>query len=1253
VGLGLSPHNQVKDYIVIKPLAFAISVVGTLLATQTQAYDYDRYRGTTNFAGGADSNPYTSMVLEAAFRKAVLSFLPDTDVYKNLGFANSKIVDLAAKDFAAQSGKFDSALKQNYELQPENLTIAAMLGDTKRPLDYATDLDYYRSVLFSNMGQFTTNILDFSKAIIANLPAARPYTYVEPGVSSNLSGQLNAGQSWAAATREWSANAQTWKTPEAQVNSGLDRTNAYYAYALGMTGKGVNVGVLDSGIFTEHFEFQGKNAQGQDRVQAVTSTGEYYATHPRYIHDTPDGEFQKGEHFSISGEYDPVINDSHGTEMSGVLGASRNGTGMQGIAFDANIFVANTGGTDDNRFQGSNDLDYNAFMASYNALAAKNVSIVNQSWGQDSRNDVENHFGNVGDSAADNLRDMTSAYRPFWDKAHAGQKTWLDAMADTARQNTFIQIISAGNNSYSANPDTNANLPFFKPDIESKWLSVTGYDETSAQVYNRCGTSKWWCVMGVSGIPSTGPEGELVPNANGTSAAAPSVSGALALVIQRFPYMTSTQARDVLLTTSSLQAPDGPNTPVGNQAGARTYDRLQPVHDAAPGTPQVPGVVSGWGLPNLQKAMQGPGQFLSAVAVALPTTTRDIWINPISDEAIRTRQSEDSAEQATWTATKQQKGWLNGLPTNASADDQFQYEIGTAREQATLQRGKDLLTGKTYVGSLVKSGDGELVLSGQNTYSGSTWVRGGKLSVDGSLTSAVTVDGSAVGTFNEDNGVITTLGGTLAGNGTVGTLTVNRGGRVAPGHSIGTLNTGDVTFNPGSVYAVEVGPNGQSDKIQSSGVATLNGGVVRMSLENSPNLLSATEARSLLGQQFNILSASQGINGQFAAISPNYLFYDASLGYQPNQLVLNINRNQTSFASVAQTQNERAVAAAAETLKAGNPVYESILSSDTPDQARQAFRQLDGQIHSDIAAILINDSRYVRDALNARLKQAQSVANSTDIATTGNGGWVQLLGGHSNISADDNATGYSASNTGVLLGMDTEIGDAWRVGAATGYTQTKLNGQSSTRADSDNYHLSLYGGNHFDSIALRAGAATTWHSINTSRNIVYANQSDHQKADYNAHTDQVFVETGYTGLAHFEPFANLAYVNFQSDSFKEHGGATSLKGSKQSQDSTLSTLGLRASTQLPVTISTPVKVIGELGWQHQYCDLDRRSSLAFQGSDATFDVSSVPVSRDGAVVIVGAQMALTRDTSVSLNYGGLLSGHDQSNAVNLGFSFNL
>ncbi|OLF54700.1 autotransporter domain-containing protein [Pseudomonas chlororaphis] len=1199
----------------------------------------------------APNTPYTPQVLEAAFRNAAASFAPGTAVYTNLRFGVGNTLDLAAKEFAAQSAKFDSLLKQHYELQAENLSISAMLGDTSKPLDYSNNLDRYKSRLFSNSGRYTENIFEFANAIIANLPSAQPYTYIEPGVATDLHPQLNAGQSWSTATRNWSDNAQTWKTPEAQVNAGLDRTNAYYAYALGITGKGVNVGVLDSGILSAHSEFQGQNAQGERRVQAVTSSGEYYATHPRYRLEVPAGEFQKGEHFSISGEYDPSFNDGHGTEMSGVLGASRNGTGMHGIAFDANLFIANTGGSDNDRYQGSNDLDYNAFMASYDALAQKQVSIVNQSWGQNSRNDVENHFGTVGDSPADILRDMSAAYRPFWDKAQAGQKTWMDAMADAGRRYSFIQIISAGNDSHGANPDTNANLPYFKPDLESKWLSITGYDETSAQVYNRCGTSKWWCVMGVSGTPSAGPEGEIIPNANGTSAAAPSVSGALALVIQRFPYLTASQARDVLLTTATLQAPDSPDTPVGERTGGRTYDNLQPVHDAAPGTPQVPGAVNGWGLPNLKKAMQGPGQFVGALSVALPGGTRDIWANDISDQAIRARRAEDASEQAAWSAIKQQKGWVNGLPADASADDRFQYAIGTAREQAALTRGLDPLTGQTYVGSLTKSGDGELVLDGQSSYSGSTWLRGGKLSVDGSLTSTVTVDGSAVGTVDPNNRVLTRTGGTLAGNGSIGTLVVNNGGSVAPGHSVGTLHTGDVTFNPGSVYAVEVAPNGQTDMIQSTGVATLNGGQVTLSLENSPNLLSAAQASSFLGQQFNILSASQGINGRFASVAPGFLFLDLGLDYQPNQLSLGIERNQTRFASVALTRNQRAVATAADTLAAGNPVYESILASDSAEQARQAFDQLDGQVHADLAAAQIADSRYLRDAVNGRLQQAQALDTAKAIQASSNGGWVQLLGGHQQVDADHNASRYSTSTSGVLLGLDTEVGDGWRVGAATGYTKTDLNGSSRTSADSDNYHLSLYGGKRFDSIALRLGGGTTWHRFDTSRDLVYGNQSAHEKASYNARTDQLFGEIGYAGWAAFEPFANLAYINFQSDSFKEHGSAAALHASKQSQDATLSTLGLRGHTQLPVSATRSLTLRGELGWEHQYGELDRESSLRFAGSEAAFAVNSAPVSRDGAVVKAGAEMAMTRDTLVSLNYTGLVSSQGGGSAVNLGFSF--
>nr|WP_257627107.1 autotransporter domain-containing protein [Pseudomonas sp. Xaverov 259] len=69
-GSGPENFNHLKEDLVIKPLALAISVVGSLLSAQTQAYDYGqhanttleklindypgRYRGTANFAGAAD-----------------------------------------------------------------------------------------------------------------------------------------------------------------------------------------------------------------------------------------------------------------------------------------------------------------------------------------------------------------------------------------------------------------------------------------------------------------------------------------------------------------------------------------------------------------------------------------------------------------------------------------------------------------------------------------------------------------------------------------------------------------------------------------------------------------------------------------------------------------------------------------------------------------------------------------------------------------------------------------------------------------------------------------------------------------------------------------------------------------------------------------------------------------------------------------------------------------------------------------------
>lgn len=233
------------------------------------------------------------------------------------------------------------------------------------------------------------------------------------------------------------------------------------------------------------------------------------------------------------------------------------------------------------------------------------------------------------------------------------------------------------------------------------------------------------------------------------------------------------------------------------------------------------------------------------------------------------------------------------------------------------------------------------------------------------------------------------------------------------------------------------------------------------------------------------------------------------------------------------------------------------------------------------------------------------------------------------------------------MGLDSTYAEEWQLGISTGYTRTSLDGGYGSNANSDNYHLGVYGGKQLGDLALRAGSTYTWHRIDTSRNVNYGAQSDNSTAKYSARIQQVFAEAGYSlkvAEVSLEPFANLAYLNFQNNGINEDGGAAALHGDKQHTDATISTLGLRADTQVQT-----VMLRGELGWQHQYGDLDRGTGLMFSGSSSAFVVDSVPVSRDGAVVKASAEVTVSKDTTLTLGYGGLVSQNHQDNRVNAGF----
>lgn len=945
----------------------------------------------------------------------------------------------------------------------------------------------------------------------------------------------------------------SWRSTEFLRDWGLERMQADQAYAAGITGKGVKIGALDSGFDAAHPEF------ASDRYHPVLASGSYV-----------DGAL-----FNVDGTLNSN-NDSHGTHVVGTMGASRDGSGMHGVAYNAQLYVGNTNKNDSFLFGPNPDPRY--FKAVYDALADAGVRAINNSWGSQP----------PGVSYR-TLADLHAAYAQ-----HYNQGTWLDAAGDVSRRGV-INVFSAGNSGYP-NASVRSALPYFQPDLEGHWLAVSGLDQGNQQKYNQCGLAKYWCITTPGAkIDSTIPGGGYAIK-SGTSMAAPHATGALALVMERYPYMNNQQALEVLLTTATQldgSATDAPTAQVG------------------------------WGVANLNRAMRGPGQLLGAFDASLGAGQRDIWSNDISDKALIQRQSEDLAEHNAWQQTLQDKGWQTGVPDGASQQDQTDYAIGSARDAAAAQR--------IYQGSLIKSGAGQLILTGNNTYRGPTTVNGGLLTVNGALTSAVTVNDNA----------------TLGGSGRIGALTANSGSRVAPGNSIGTLNVaGDVTFAPGSTYAVELSPT-SSDRIVAGGTATVSGATVSLSLENSPTLLSSAETQSLLGRQYDILQAAGGIQGRFGAVLPNYLFIGGSLDYSGNGIQLDIERNATAFASVGQTPNQRAVAAAVEGLGAGNSVYESLLLAADAPAAQHAFQQLSGEIYPALGSMLINDSRQLRDALGERLHDA-SAAHSN--------GWIKALGAWGTTDSSHDTAGYSTSIGGLLAGVDGALDEQTRIGLVTGYSDSSLSMGSGTHSSAkvDSYHLGAYAGHETGAWRLSTGAAYSWHRADVKRDLQYGNVSGKQKAKVDASTTQVFGEAAYRlhlqPLA-LEPFANLAYVHLDTEGFREKGNAAALKSTGDQRDAVLSTLGVRVLKTFNLSAQQSLDVSGHLGWQHSLNAIDSGQHLRFASGGTPYSVESSALLRDAALVGVQAGLALSKDVRVNIDYTGQLASREKSHGVGLSLNW--
>ncbi|WP_426664496.1 autotransporter outer membrane beta-barrel domain-containing protein [Rhodanobacter aciditrophus] len=587
-------------------------------------------------------------------------------------------------------------------------------------------------------------------------------------------------------------------------------------------------------------------------------------------------------------------------------------------------------------------------------------------------------------------------------------------------------------------------------------------------------------------------------------------------------------------------------------------------------------------------------------------------------------------------------------------------------------------------GRLIVSG-GQETLVGHNTFTGATGVSAtATLDVEGSLASGVVNLGMLV-----DNGDIAgnvVNGGLLAGHGSIGGSLATTG-IVAPGTGPGQYRTlsvaGNFSQSAGSTYLVQLDPAqaGVSSLVAVGGSATLDAGA-GLGVATAPGGLYQVGAR------YTVLDAAQGLSGTYRLAGNGVLTAVLGItpGYDANRVYLTVAQTRPLTAAGG-TPNERAVLATAQGVAgvagratdtgigpaawravavpaASGPaafatVFTALANLPTDAALRTAADQLSGEIHATAQGVLLDDSRYVRDAVAGRLRQAgtgAAAAAGGPSVQEGQGGlawWGQFVGTWGHRDSDGNAATAKHTSGGFLLGADHALGEHARFGIAAGYTQTAVNAPArDSSVSSRDLDLSVYAGAQFGALGLRAGAAYGWHNLDSTRFVAVPGLVGHELGSYHAATAQLFGEAGYRFTFRrttLEPFAQVARVRLRTGGFQEHGGIANLTGKGESHPVSYSTLGARATTGFPFHGDQKLSMHAMLGWRRAYGRIGTATSMASGG--ARFDVEGLPIARNALAADAGLTVRLAKHASFDLSWHGQAARHAMDSGFHGGFDW--
>ena len=615
----------------------------------------------------------------------------------------------------------------------------------------------------------------------------------------------------------------------------------------------------------------------------------------------------------------------------------------------------------------------------------------------------------------------------------------------------------------------------------------------------------------------------------------------------------------------------------------------------------------GWGLLNEKKALKGPSEFNSVLIVGEKASAAGL------------------------------KGQFNANIGNSITSIFENDIIGDA--------------------GLKKSGNGTLILTGNNSYAGNTTIDEGKLEIYGNNTSDITINSQGTlvtyptAIINEKDGVPKSVynnGGTFE----------NRGS--------GAIITGNYIATAGSITKAEIG-----SKLIVNGIVNLNG--------ESATLQTLSNGRYITAKPLSmtVIEAEKGIEGNFGKVETSELVNGAT-EVKGNKLSVKLSRKNVldyvkKIAGTDEMQENTAqnIETAFQKLdeKIENGTAENVsqfekkaakLQSLSSTARAAILDSLSGQIYASAQALTFGHSQTVNKDLSNRLVMLGTLDNVGDKF----GLWVSGFGANGKLKQD----GYGTGDTKVFggqVGVDKQFGENLILGTALSYSKADVKfDRYGGKSDANNFGFSLYGrlGNKNNPLYLQGRLGAGFVDSDVERDIILGS-NDYSQAKIN-HNDKVYsgyLETGYdiknkNGDFVVTPFVGLTHDTVQRGSFSEKDSQFGLTAEKKTYNQTAALVGLRVGKSVNWNSGSKTTFQGYVTHQKAFKDEDLSFDARYTGlPGATFKVKGIGLSKNKTWVGAGALTEVNKSFGWYVNYDGSMDsrkGKGSNNVYTTGVRIN-